>query len=76
MTHASDKKHRRQKRKRWQQRGGGGMKRVGRGSGGGPRMRTGAIGKASPFWQAVIGIATIAVIVGAVALILIGIFAA
>lgn len=35
----------------------------------------GALGKASPFWQAVIGIATIAVVVTAVVLILIGIFA-
>lgn len=37
-------------------------------------MRTGAIGKASPFWQAVIGIATIAIVIAAVVIILVGIF--
>lgn len=41
---------------------------------GGPRMRSGAIGKASPFWQAVIGIATIVIVIAAVTIILLGIF--
>ncbi|MEM1108014.1 MAG: hypothetical protein AAGH99_04905, partial [Planctomycetota bacterium] len=61
-------------RKRWQQRGGGGMHQKG-GVRGGGRMRTGAIGKASPFWQAVIGVGAIGVVVLAVVLVLVGIFA-
>lgn len=70
MTHESDRKQRRKKRKRWQQRGGGGMQRKGGVRSGG----RGALSKASPFWQAVIGIATIAVVVTAVGMILLGIF--
>ncbi|MEM9882106.1 MAG: hypothetical protein AAF800_04225 [Planctomycetota bacterium] len=73
MTHASDRKQRRRKRKQWQHRGGGGMKRTDR-----ARLTTGtaagAIGKTSPFWQAVIGVVTIAVVVGAVGLVLLAIF--
>lgn len=58
------------KKKRWQQRGGGGMHLKGGVRGGGRS----AISKASPFWQAVIGIATIAIVVTAVVIIVMGIF--
>lgn len=70
MSHATDRKLRRQKRKRWQQRGGGGMQQAG-----GGRLRTGALGKTSPFWQVVLGITTIGLVVLALVLILLGIFA-
>ena len=73
MTHASERKQRRQKRKQWQQRGGGGMHRMGRGGAGGGGSRD-AISKLSPFWQTVVGIATLGVVVAAVVLIVWGIF--
>lgn len=72
MTHANDRKNRRKKRKRWQQRGGGGMVHTPHGTpkGGGK----GVLMRASGFWATVMGLLTIAIIVGAVVLIVWGIF--
>lgn len=74
MTHAKERKQRRQKRKRWQQRGGGGMAHVGGASGGSGDGGRGALTKLSPFWQTVIGIATLGIVVAAVVMIVWGIF--
>ncbi|MEM7626997.1 MAG: hypothetical protein AAF333_15485 [Planctomycetota bacterium] len=73
MTHAQERKQRRQKRKKWQQRGGGGMARVG-GSGASAGSGRDAMGKMSPFWQTVIGIVTLCIVVAAVVMIVWGIF--
>ncbi|MEO1236281.1 MAG: hypothetical protein AAFX76_05780 [Planctomycetota bacterium] len=80
MTRASNRKQRRANRKGWRRRGGSGHRRMkgsrlpASGGGGASAGTPGAIQKAPAWVQAAIGVIVIGLVVGTVAIVLIGIF--